>query len=44
MDHIVDGKSMPFCKPRDYRRPLKHVDIIVGACHAEERVPNPDIL
>jgi hypothetical protein len=35
---------MAFCKSREYRRSLKHIDIIVRDVHAEERVPDPEIV
>jgi hypothetical protein len=36
--------SMSFYKPRENRRSMKHIDIIVRVGHAEERVPYPEIL
>jgi hypothetical protein len=41
IDIICDHCSIAFHKYREHPRALKHVAVIVGACHAEERVANP---
>jgi hypothetical protein len=37
---IVNHWRIAFRKLREYLRALEHVEIIVGTCHAEERMPN----
>jgi hypothetical protein len=44
IDIIVNHWSIAFNKPREYRREMEHVVVIMGTGHAKEKVPCPEIM